>query len=236
MLAAVRRAHVIRHVAFEDLGSLAPALGRHGYRIQLADAGVDRLDAAAAADLLIVLGGPIGANDDDRYPWLAGEAALIRQRLDESRATLGICLGAQLMARALGAAVYPARRREIGYAPLMLTTDGQNSVLRHIDGALAQVLHWHGDTFDLPPGCQWLASTPDCPHQAFAAGARGLALQFHAEAEAASLERWLIGHAVELGLARIEPAELREQARRHCAALERQASLLWDEWLGALYR
>jgi GMP synthase (glutamine-hydrolysing) len=118
----------------------------------------------------------------------------------------------------------------------MLTTDGQNSVLRHIDGALAQVLHWHGDTFDLPPGCQWLASTPDCPHQAFAAGARGLALQFHAEAEAASLERWLIGHAVELGLARIEPAELREQARRHCAALERQASLLWDEWLGALYR
>lgn len=236
MLSAVRRAFVIRHVAFEDLGSLAPALGRHGYRIQLADAGVDRLDAAGPADLLVVLGGPIGANDDARYPFLAEETALIRQRLGLARPTLGICLGAQLMARALGMSVYPAPRREIGYGPLLLTAAGKGSPLRHVDGALAQVLHWHGDTFDLPRDAQWLASTPDCPHQAFALGERILALQFHAEAEAAGLERWLVGHAVELGLAGIEPAALREQARRHGAALERQSALLWDEWLAGLLR
>lgn len=232
----MRRAFVIRHVAFEDLGTLAPALGRHGYRIQLADAGVDSLAAAAAADLLIVLGGPIGANDLDRYPFLATETAMLRERVAASRPTLGICLGAQLIARALGAAVYPAPRREIGYGPLTLTPAGRASPLRYVDGSVAQVLHWHGDTFDLPEGAAALASTPDCPQQAFAVGARILALQFHAEAEAASLERWLVGHTVELGLAGIEPATLREQARRHGPALERQAALLWDAWLKDLQR
>lgn len=230
----MRRAFVVRHVAFEDLGSLAPALGRHGYRIQVADAGVDSLAVAAAADLLIVLGGPIGANDLHRYPFLGAETALLGQRLAESRPTLGICLGAQLMARALGARVYPAARREIGYGPLALTAAGKASPLRHVDGSLAHVLHWHGDTFDLPAGAEWLASTPDCPHQAFGIGARVLALQFHVEAEASSLERWLVGHTLELGLAGIEPDELREQARRHGPALERQAALLWDEWLAEL--
>ena len=140
------------------------------------------------------------------------------------------------MARALGARVYPAPRREVGYAPLQLTAAGRASPLRHVDGALAQVLHWHGDTFDLPPGADWLASTPDCPHQAFAVGGSALALQFHAEAEAARLERWLVGHAVELAAAGIAPADLREQARRHGPALERQAALLWDGWLDGMAR
>jgi GMP synthase (glutamine-hydrolysing) len=236
MLRGVRRAFVIRQVAFEDLGTLGPALGRHGYRIQLADAGVDDLQPAGAADLLVVLGGPIGATDDARYPFLADEAGLLARRLADDRPTLGICLGAQLMARALGAAVYAAPRREVGYGPLELTAAGRASPLRHVDGTLAQVLHWHGDTFDLPAGAECLAGTPDCPHQAFALGRRALALQFHAEAEAARLERWLVGHTVELGLGGIEPSALREQARRHGPALERQAELLWDEWLAGLAR
>lgn len=230
----MRRAVVIRHVCFEDLGSLAPALGRAGYRVQYLEAGVADLAPAGGADLLVVLGGPIGACEDSRYPWLADEAALIAERIEAGRATLGICLGAQLIARALGARVYPAREREVGYAPLVLTAAGQASALRHVDGALAQVLHWHGDTFDLPPGATLLASTPACPHQAFAIDARVLALQFHAEAEPQGLERWLIGHTVELGIAGIEPAELRAQALAQGAALERQAELCWDEWLLAL--
>lgn len=230
----MRHAAVIRHVCFEDLGSLAPALGRAGYRVRYLEAGIAGLAPARTADLLVVLGAPIGAGDDARYPWLAREAELIAERLAAGRATLGICLGAQLMARALGARVFPAREGEVGYAPLVLTPAGQRSALRHVDGALAQVLHWHGDTFDLPADATLLASTPACPHQAFAIGARMLALQFHAEAESQGLERWLIGHTVELSLAGIEPVDLRAQALAQGAALERQAALCWDEWLAGL--
>lgn len=232
----MRHALVIRHVAFEDLGTLAPALGRGGYRVRYLEAPV--IDAATVreADLLVVLGGPISAYDDERYPWLAAETDLLRHRVQAGRPTLGICLGAQLMARALGARVWPAADKEIGYGPIALTSAGQASPLRHLDRSLTPVLHWHGDSFDLPDSAELLASTEACPNQAFRLGDRVLALQFHPEVEPASLERWLVGHTVELGLAGIDPHALREQAGLHGAALERQSVLVWDEWLGALWR
>jgi len=227
---------VIRHVAFEDLGTLAPALGRHGYRIRYVEPGGADLAVAGKASLLVVLGGPIGAGDDERYPWLADETSILGERMKAEQATLGICLGAQLMARALGARVYPSAAKEIGYAPVALTPAGRASVLKHLDPGLTPVLHWHGDTFDLPAGAELLASTGVCVNQAFGLGARVLALQFHPEFEAASIERWLVGHTVELGLAGIDPRALREQARRHGATLERQAAQLWDAWLEGLGR
>src|ERR1700734_3872852 len=188
----------VRHVAFEDLGLLGPLVSSRGYGVRYHDAGVQPVDAATllAPDLLIVLGGPIGVYETDAYPFVVDEIAAIKARLEAGKPTLGICLGAQMMAAALGARVAPGPVKEIGWAPLALTQAGQTSVLAPL--AAKPVLHWHGDNCDLPAGCKRLASTPHCPVQAFSRGPRQLALQFHIEVEPARVERWLIGHTIEL--------------------------------------
>jgi GMP synthase (glutamine-hydrolysing) len=185
----------IRHIAFEDLGGFEIPLKEAGYAIQYADMGVDDVAGFGTPDLLVVLGGPIGAYDDALYPYLRDEIALIAARLKAGMPTLGICLGSQLMARALGAKVYPGRAKEIGWKPLTLTPVG-SKLLAPLIGV--PVLHWHGDTFDLPDGAQNLASTDVCDHQAFVYGDHGLAFQFHPEAHEAGFERWLIGHTGEI--------------------------------------
>ena len=231
---AGRRAVVIRHVAFEDLGSFAEPLTRHGYRIEYVEAGLDdpgRMDAAGA-DLLIVLGGPISACDDRQYPFLADEVRILERRLGDDHATLGICLGSQLMARALGARVYGAGTKEVGWGPLSLTEAGGASALRHLAPDKTPVLHWHGDTFDLPRGAVHLASTDACENQAFLWGARGLALQFHPEATGRGLERWFIGHTLEIETTPgISVAALRDSTARAAPRLERQGPAFFDEWL-----
>lgn len=224
----------VRHVPFEDLGLLAPLLHDRGYtRVYYRDAGVDALpaDAADAADLLVVLGGPIGAEDDRRYPFLRDELRLIERRLARGTPLLGICLGAQLMARALGATVQPMphRKKEIGFAPLTLTEAGGASPLAALPDALP-VLHWHGDQFALPPGLPSLATTPLCPHQAFMAHPAALALQFHLEADPARIESWLIGHATELHHAGVDVPGLRHAASQHGPALAAGLGRLLDEW------
>jgi GMP synthase (glutamine-hydrolysing) len=221
----------VRHVAFEDLGILEPVLTERGYSVTYRDAGVDDLGDALtrSADLLVVLGGPIGVYQTEEYPVLEDELALLRSRLDEGAPTFGICLGAQLMARALGADVHRTGRTEIGYGPVSLTREGETSVL----GALADVpvLHWHGDEFDIPAGGRALAETPGFPHQAFAVGSRVLGLQFHLEVDASRIERWLIGHASELAAADIRPSVLRAEALRYGPQLAQSAVTVFDAWL-----
>ncbi len=225
----------IRHVAFEDLGSFAPVLQGRGWTIRTLDAGVDDLAGLdpVAADLLVVLGGPIGAYEDDVYPFLTDELRLLETRLRAGRATLGICLGAQLMARALGARVYgnPAGK-EIGWSPLSLSPAGLASPLAAIDGAA--VLHWHGDTFDLPEGAELLASTGITRNQAFSWGKAALGLQFHVEAVGRDLERWFIGHAAEVSATpgTTVPA-LREATRKHAGELESRAGEVLVRFLDA---
>ena len=124
---------------------------------------------------------------------------------------LGICLGAQLMAAALGARVAPGPAKEIGWAPLTLTAAGQASVLAPL--GTTPVLHWHGDNCELPSGLRAARSTPHCPVQAFLRTPSQLALQFHLETEPARLEAWLVGHTVELGKAGIDPRDVRAQAQ-----------------------
>jgi len=231
---ASRRAVVIRHVAFEDLGSFAEPLARHGYRVDYLEAGMDDLggDEVRNADLLIVLGGPIGAGDERQYPFLAAELRLLERRLGDDRPTLGICLGSQLMARALGERVFGAGRKEIGWSPLSLTEAGRASALRHLAPEKTAVLHWHGDTFDLPRGAVHLAATPACENQAFRWGAGGLALQFHPEATPAGLERWFIGHTLEIETTpEVSVERLRESTRRLGPALLTQGPAFFDEWL-----
>jgi GMP synthase (glutamine-hydrolysing) len=167
-----KRALAIRHVHFEDLGTFAPVLAAHGYEIAYVDAGLDDLGAIreAAVDLLIVLGGPIGAYEEEHYAFLTAELALIGRQLRANRPILGLCLGAQLMARALGADVRPGPAKEIGWGPVTLTEAGLAGPLRHPGSE--PVLHWHGDAFTLPDGAERLAATEICPNQAFSVGAR----------------------------------------------------------------
>jgi GMP synthase (glutamine-hydrolysing) len=213
----MRRVVAIRHVPFEDLDGFAAALEARGYRIGYREAPIDDLGAPdlAAADLLVVLGGPIGAYEDGAYPFLKAELALIERRLARERPVLGICLGAQLMARALGARVFPGHAKEIGWGPLELTPAGRESCLGRLAAGTA-VLHWHGDTFDLPAGAQHLAATRHYRNQAFACGRHGLALQFHLEATAAGLERWYAA------------------AARHAAPLLPDAQAVLGAWLEGL--
>jgi GMP synthase (glutamine-hydrolysing) len=231
-----KRAIVIRHVHFEDLGAFAAVLRRHGYDLRFCDVGIDNVGEVdpLAPDLIVVLGGPIGVSDEPAYPFLRDELRLLERRLAAARPTLGICLGAQLMARALGAWVYPAPEKEIGWGKVQLTEAGRNGPLRHFVGA--PVLHWHGDTFDLPEGAELLASTEMCPNQAFSFGRQALACQFHPEITASGFERWLVGHAVELAaVPGISPAALRRDTERFAPLATRRGEACLSEWLAALY-
>lgn len=232
----MKTALAIRHVAFEDLGSFAPVLAARGFRLCYLEAGVDdlaRLDSLAP-ELLIVLGGPIGAYEEGSYPFVLDELRLLERRFAADRPTLGICLGAQLMARALGARVYPGSVKEIGWKPLSLTGEGHASSLRHLDPDRTSMLHWHGDTFDLPAEATLLASTDVCRHQAYARGHGALAFQCHPEARTVDLERWFIGHACEIAAAGLSVPHLREDSTRFGPLLETQGALCLAEWLATL--
>jgi GMP synthase (glutamine-hydrolysing) len=227
----MKSAVAIRHIHFEDLGVVEPFLRRQGYVLRYLDAGVDDLAAVdvASPDLVVVLGAPIGAGDEESYPFLADELALVRHRLDVERPLLGICLGAQLIARVLGAEVKPMGVKEIGFSPLTLTEEGKASPLAAL--GTVPVLHWHGDQFGIPPGATRLAYTDVCANQAFAMGRAVLGLQFHLEADPAKIERWLLGHACELGQAGVDPREIRRQAREFGAALSAAAPEVVGQWL-----
>jgi GMP synthase (glutamine-hydrolysing) len=223
----------IRHVSFEDLGSFVNPMEKAGYRVTYCDVGLGHLSDLdpIKPDLLVVLGGPIGVYEDLQYPFLATETRLLGERLAADLPTLGICLGAQLMANALGSAVYPAKKKELGWARIDLSEPGRQSVLRHLENT--QVLHWHGDTFDLPPKCERLASTELCLNQAFRRGKNVLAFQFHPEAAAMGFERWLIGHACELS-SHGDVRELRSNTEKFAPILESRARMLIEEWICGL--
>ena len=159
---------------------------------------------------------------------------MLERRLAADLPTLGICLGAQLMARALGARVYPGPGKEIGWSPLTLTEAGHASPLVHLAGDKTSMLHWHGDTFDLPEGATLLASTDLCRHQAFSWGRAALGFQCHPEAQAAALERWLIGNACEIAGAGLSVPRLREDATRFGPTLETQGTKCFADWLEAV--
>jgi GMP synthase (glutamine-hydrolysing) len=231
----VRLAMVIRHVACEDLGNLAPALQQRGLRVRYVEAGIDDLGQLnpLTPEVLVILGGPIGVSQEIAYPFLTDELRLLERRLAAALPTLGICLGAQLMARALGAKVYAGPHPEIGWAPLQLSEAGRRSCLAPLANRQTAILHWHGDTFDLPPGATHLASTPAYDNQAFAWGTRGLALQCHAEVTLPGLEGWFVSHAHEIEhTPGLSVAQLRQETQRHAPRLQTRAARCWHAWLG----
>lgn len=230
----MKKVIALRHIHFEDLGTLEPVLIEQGYQVQYIDPSVESLRHVGEqdADLLVVLGGPIGAYDEKIYPFLSDELELINKFLLAGKPLLGVCLGAQLIARALGANVYPLGVKEIGFSPLKLSEAGKESPLAALSGI--PVLHWHGDQFDIPDGAIHLASTDVGQNQAFSFGTQVLGLQFHLEADTSKLERWLVGHANELGQADIDPQMLRLEAMAVQKRLHAAAATVLTRWLSQL--
>jgi GMP synthase (glutamine-hydrolysing) len=215
---------VFQHVPYEELGALNPLLRQAGCDIHTVE--FWRAGAPAALEgfaALIVMGGPMGVYDADKYPYLAAETKLIEDALKRELPLLGICLGSQLIAHVLGARVYPSGIKEIGWYDLMPTADAANDPLLHHLRPGEKVFQWHGDTFDLPKGAIHLASSPMCANQAFRYGENAYALQFHLEVDARMIDEWLETPANREELAAvkgdIDPQTIRADTRQNIARL-----------------
>ena len=179
------RAHYLQHVSFEGLGCIEPWLQNAGYEISSTpffQSGV--LPAVQDIDLLIVLGGPMSANDETEYPWLVKEKEFIRNAIQAGKPILGICLGAQLIANSMGAAVLANPVKEIGWFPIEGVESDDDTVFQFPQSA--EVFHWHGETFNLPKDAILIAKSKGCVNQAFQMGGHVIGLQFHLETTPAS--------------------------------------------------
>lgn len=190
------RIHVLQHVPFEGLGSILPwAQTRNATITTTRFFESPALPESGAFDMLVALGGPMSVNDETELPWLRDEKRFVREAVESDKPVLGICLGAQLMASALGARVYPGPNKEIGWFPVCAC--GQSEDTFHFPQR-TDVFHWHGETFDLPPGTVHLAKSEVCFHQAFQVGPRALGLQFHLETTPESVDALLANCGHEL--------------------------------------
>lgn len=174
------RAHCLQHVPFEGLGSIGPWLTKAGYEItytRFCESAM--LPDLKTIDLLVVMGGPMSVNDEDKFPWLVSEKRFIREAVDSSTPVLGVCLGAQLIAGAAGASVYRNSVKEIGWFPIQGIASNDPSLFSFPQSA--DVFHWHGETFDLPHGAARIAKSEGCENQAFQLGRSVIGLQFHLE-------------------------------------------------------
>lgn len=177
----VMKAHYLQHVPFEGLGSIESWLSEKNAKVSATKFFEDpTLPDLAEIDLLIVLGGPLSVNDEDTFDWLAPEKSFIREAIESGKSVLGVCLGAQLVACALGQEVFRNPEKEIGWFPISseIVEDSKDYFQLPPE---ATVFHWHGETFDLPEGALHLASSPGCKNQAFQMGDRILGFQFHLE-------------------------------------------------------
>jgi GMP synthase (glutamine-hydrolysing) len=228
------RMAVLQHVPFEGPAAIAEwAAGRgvplsvyHVYR----GGGLPTLDSF---DMLTVMGGPMSVNDTATLPWLAPEIDLVRASIEGGKTVLGVCLGSQMIAKALGAPVYPAKVKEIGWFPVSRVA-GEGAAT--LFSALPQTFtpfHWHGETFDLPPGALRLAETPHVPNQAFQIGAHVLGLQFHMEATPESVADLAKNCADEIGTGPFEqPANQILAQRDQCDAIRPMLDTVLDALTG----
>ena len=179
---------IFQHVPFEGPAKIETWLKEKGHKLRhtrfYEDSTIPLLKGVQG---LIIMGGPMGAQDEEKFNWMIREKAFIKKALEAGLPVLGVCLGAQLMASVLGAKVYPNKEKEIGWFPIELTSEGlESGILGNLPSF--EVLHWHGDTFDLPNGATRLAKSQACLNQAFVWGRRALGLQFHLEMGEAELK------------------------------------------------
>lgn len=229
-----QRLLIVRHIACEGPGYLAHHLTRRGigYDVVKVDEGEALPQDLSGYQGLVLLGGPMSVNDD--LPWLPAGLGLIRHARESGRGVLGHCLGAQLIARALGARVGPNPVKEIGWLPVE-TTPAARAWVPALPASF-EAFHWHGETFDLPAGAELLMRSAHCAHQAFRLDGC-LALQFHLEVTAEMVPQWCAAYGEEIavpGPTVQNLAQMTEELAERAAQLHRIADQLYDRWLATL--
>lgn len=227
---------LFRHISMEGLGSLHQTLVDRNYDITYvttARTDLTNFDALEP-DLLLIMGGPIGVYQADDYPFLHDEIRIIKERIIADKATLGVCLGSQLIAKALGANVYPGSNgKELGWNPLIMTKAAKGTSFEHFAPEHTNMFHWHGDTFDFPEGATLMASSDRYENQAFIYGENICGLQCHPEITKPLLQEWFVslvgdvtGDNPALPLAKVQA-----NTDQYAAALEIQTKKFFNQWL-----
>lgn len=228
---------VLQHVAHEILGTLNPLLKRAGFRLRYVNFArhPNAQPSLDGYDGLVVLGGPMGVNDTDRLPHLIIEMKLIEEALRRNLPVLGICLGAQLIAKTLGASVYPNKEKEIGWYDVSPTDQAEADPLLGVFGKTEKIFQWHGDTFDIPRSTLHLAFSSLCANQAFRYGPNVYGLQFHLEVDEPMIYRWL--RVVEnkkeicaLG-GTIDPERIQRETPLHIERLQRPGDCVFTQFI-----
>jgi GMP synthase (glutamine-hydrolysing) len=228
---------VLQHVAHELLGTLNPLLKRAGFRLRYVNF-ARYPEAQPSLDGyhgLVVLGGPMSVNDTDRLPHLITEMKLIETAMSRNLPVLGICLGAQLIAKTLGAAVYPNKEKEIGWYDVSPTDKAESDPLLAEFQRTEKIFQWHGDTFDIPKSTIHLAFSSLCDNQAFRYGANVYGLQFHLEVDEPMIHRWLRvaenrKEITALG-GKIDPERIHRETPDHVSRLQQLSECVFGEFI-----
>ena len=232
----MKRALIIRHVPHEGVAGYRQPIEAAGYeidRVDVTDPAFATLDLRSP-DLLIMMGGPMGVYEQAQYPWIACQLRRLARRLEADRPTLGVCFGAQMIAAALGAEVFPGPHKEVGFHPVKVHSTGREGPLKHLVDV--PILHWHGDTFTLPEGVELLASSHLYEHQAFRRGQNLLALQFHAEmGEDERFHQWIEEWPESVCEAGGDEASLRAAHDALGPGAVSAGRAMIRDWLGALH-
>lgn len=231
----MKKGLIIRHTPYEGIAGFRQPVEDAGYsldRIDVTDPEFARVNFNTP-DLLILMGGPMGVYEREAHPWIDCEIDRLASRISLGLPTIGVCLGAQMIAAAMGVEVYSGPTKEVGFAPVTLNAAGAASPLRHVAGV--PMLHWHGDSFPLPEDSELLALTDSYAHQAFRRGPELLALQFHAEmGEDPRFEAWLDGAEDYVGQAGLTIDVLRAQHDQHGPGAVAAGRATIAEWLRGL--
>ncbi|MEJ2256222.1 MAG: type 1 glutamine amidotransferase [Woeseiaceae bacterium] len=228
---------VFQHVPYEPLGTLDPLLKEAGFRLRYVNFGREprQRPALDRYEALIVLGGPMNSDQIDTYPNLITEVEIIREAVSRGMSVLGICLGAQLLAKALGGSVARNEVRDIGWYDVEVTAAGRDDPVLSTFAPRQEVFQWHEDGISLPPGAELLASSPASPVQAFRFGEHAYGFQFHLEANLPLIERWLAVPAHQASLqeeaASIDPEQIRRRAATSVAPLEALSRETFSRWI-----